>query len=394
MYKSLVVLALMFLVACPVQPKPDPNPTNPEYIIEPVKTGLNTPWSINFAPDGSLYFTSRDSSVVTVRRLNLSTGVVSTFQASSAVRDEGEGGVLGMELSPDFASSQKVYICYSYSKNGVVTDQNRRNRLSSFIILGGALTDETILFDNMLGWSNHNGCRVVLGSDNKLYFSMGDAADYNADADGSGDPAGDGTGNGANKAQVLNSLSGKIFRINIDGSIPSDNPFFATQNGQAKAIWSYGHRNPQGLAFRPNSGELWSTEHGPSNNDELNLIEQGKNYGWATCTGVVATCGALIDYKPAVAQFEPNGSSTIAISDMVFYNANTFPEWKGNLFFVALKTGRLYRLTLNGSSLQNTEILIDNQYGRLRDVTVGTDGNIYFATDQSTNSSIYRIRPK
>ncbi len=390
MYKFLLLLGLVCLVSCPNQP----NPNNPPYLIEPVKTGLNTPWSINFAADGSLYFTSRDSSVVTVSRLNVGTGAVSTFQSPSAVRDEGEGGVLGMELAPDFATSQKVFVCYSYSKGGVVADQNRRNRLSSFVLSGGALTSETILFDNMLGWSNHNGCRVVIGADNKLYFSMGDAADYNADSDGAGDPAGDGSGNGANKAQVLDSLAGKIFRLNLDGSIPTDNPFYAMQSGQARAIWSYGHRNPQGLAVEPVTGNLWSTEHGPDKNDELNLIAKGKNYGWEKCTGIIATCAGLSDYVPAVAQFEPNGSSTIAISDMVFYNASIFPEWKGNLFFVSLKTGRLYRLELSGSSVQKTEILIDNLYGRLRDVTVGTDGNIYFSTDQSTNSSIYRLRPK
>jgi aldose sugar dehydrogenase len=393
MKKRLLLLAWL-LAACNTPTVQPPPTNNPEYVIESVKTGLNTPWSINFASDGGLYFTSRDSSVVTLGRLNVATGAVSTFAHTSAVRDEGEGGVLGMELAADFTTSQKVYVCYSYSKNGVVTDANRRNRLSSFVIAGGALTSETILFDNMLGWSNHNGCRVVLGNDGKLYFSMGDAASYNADADGAGDPANDGTGSGASKAQVLNSLSGKIFRINQDGSIPSDNPFFNTQSGQARAIWSYGHRNPQGLAFRPGTSELWSTEHGPDKNDELNLIASGKNYGWDTCTGTAPSCGTLSDYVPAVAQFEPGGSNTIAISDMVFYNADVFPQWKGNLFFVALKTGRLYRLVLNGSSVQSSQILIDNQYGRLRDVTVGTDGNLYFATDQSSNSSIYRIRPK
>ncbi len=370
------------------------DPSTLARTVETVVSGVNTPWSINFAPDGSLYFTSRDSSEVTVNRLNLATKAITTATATSVVRDEGEGGVLGMELAPDFATTSNIFVCYSYYVGGAVADQNRRNRLSRFTVAATQLTNEVILFDNMLGWSNHNGCRVANGSDGKLYFSMGDAADYNADGDGAADPAGDGTGSGANKAQVKTSLSGKIFRINYDGSIPTDNPFYSSLTGQYRAIWSYGHRNPQGLAFEPQTNVLWSTEHGPSNNDELNVIEAGRNYGWDTCTGTVATCGSLTDYKPAVAQYEPNGSTTIAISDMVFYNANAFPEWRGNLFFVSLKTGRLYRLTLNGQTVQSQQILIDNLYGRIRDVTVGSDGFIYFSTDQSTNSTIYRLKPQ
>jgi aldose sugar dehydrogenase len=362
--------------------------------VETVVGGVNTPWSINFAPDGSLYFTSRDSSVVTVNRLNLTTNAITTATATSAVRDEGEGGVLGLEFAPDFATTSTIFVCYSYFVGGVVNNQNRRNRLSSFTVAGTQLTNEIVLFDNMLGWSNHNGCRVANGPDGKLYFSMGDAADYNANSDGASDPANDGTGSGANKAQVKTSLSGKIFRINYDGSIPTDNPFYSSLTGQYRAIWSYGHRNPQGLAFEPQTNALWSTEHGPNNNDELNVIESGRNYGWDLCTGIAVTCGSLTDYKAAVAQYEPNGSTTIAISDMVFYNANAFPEWRGNLFFVSLKTGRLYRLNLNGQTVQSQQILIDNLYGRIRDVTVGQDGFIYFATDQSTNSTIYRLKPQ
>jgi aldose sugar dehydrogenase len=371
------------------------DPSSLAFAVEPVKSGLNTPWSINFAPDGSLYFTSRDSSRVTVSRLNVGSGTVTTFQAAANnVRDEGEGGVLGMEFAPDFATSNKIFVCYSYYKGGTVSNGNRRNRLSSFVISGGALTNEDILFDDMLGWSNHNGCRVANGPDGKLYFTMGDAADYNADADGAGDPAGDGTGSGAQKAQVKGSLAGKVFRINYDKSIPSDNPFFATSSGSARAVWSYGHRNQQGLAFQPETDTLWSTEHGPDIRDELNVIEKAKNYGWPTCTGTVATCSNYSDYKPAIAQYEPDSSTTIAASDIAFYNTNAFPEWRGNLLMVSLKTGRVYRLTLNGQSVASEQRLVENQYGRLRDVTVGPDGFIYFSTDQSTNSTIYRIKPQ
>jgi glucose/arabinose dehydrogenase len=379
------------------------DPSSLAWALDTVKTGLVNPWSLKFAPDGSLLFTSRNSGQVTVSRMNVSTGdVTATYRASNtSVRAEGEGGVLGMELAPDFATSNKIFVCYSYYKNNQVADQNRRNRLSSFVISGGALTGEVVLFDNMLGWSNHNGCRVANGPDDKLYFTMGDAANYNADADGTGDPAGDGTGNGDNKAQVKTSLSGKVFRINYDGTIPDDNPFYNSLSGQYRAIWSYGHRNPQGLGFEPWTGTLWSTEHGPNVNDELNVIQAGKNYGWPLCTGTANPCGSYngTDYKPAIAQYEPGGNNTIAISDLTFYTGFAFPEWRGNLLFVSLKTGRLYRLTLSGQTIAATQQVIDSptgdpRYARFRDLAVGPDGFIYISTDEGTSSKIYRLRPQ
>lgn len=163
---------------------------------------------------------------------------------------------------------------------------------------------------------------------------MGDAADFPP---------------GAVKAQDKAALAGKIFRINRDGSIPNDNPFYALSTGTARAVWTYGHRNPQGLAFRPGTPELWSTEHGPEVNDELNFIVKGKNYGWPSCTGTAA-CPSIPDYQAAVRQYEPDGKNTIAISDLIFYDVVQVSEWKGKLFFVSLKTGRLYEVTLEDTA--------------------------------------------
>ncbi len=333
--------------------------------VELVKGKLERPWSLNFAPDGRLLFTGRYSGKLS--SLDLKSGQVRVLgQLGDSFRPDGEGGMLGMELDPTFATTGRVYICYSYFKDNVRDGDTKRNRLSSFTLTDKGLTAEKFLIDDMPGWWNHNGCRVILGPDGMLYASMGDAAS---------DPA---------RAQDLNSKAGKIHRVTKDGGIPSDNPF------PNSSVWALGSRNAQGLTFQPGTNVLWETEHGPDTDDELNVIKKGQNYGWPMCRGT-NPCD-VPNYQPAVRSYKPN--ETIAISDMAFYSADAFPAWKGDLFFVALKTGRLYRLELDGERVKSEEILIDNTYGRLRDVTVGPDGFLYFSTDSGEDSSIYRLRPQ
>ena len=342
------------------------------FKIETVKSGLERPWSLNFAPDGRLLFTGRYSG--NLSSLNVQTGEVKVLGNVGNVRADGEGGLMGMELDADFAKTNRVYLCYSYFK-GSQTDANKRNRLSSFVIGQSGLTGEKVLIDDMPGWWNHNGCRVIYSPDQEyLYVSMGDAA---------------GQTPGPGRAQNPNDLGGKTFRIRPDGSIPNDNPFFASNTGMARAVWSIGHRNAQGLAFHPTTGQLWSTEHGPEVKDELNVIKKGRNYGWPNCKGTDA-CN-VPNYEPAVKAYNPDG--TVAMSDMTFYTGNAFPAWKNNLFFVTLKTGRLYQLELEGERIKSERILIDGDYGRLRDVTVGPDGFLYISNDSGQNSSILRLRP-
>lgn len=358
---SMVALLALGLVSCQNNNTP-PGPVS--FRVEEVKSGLGgVPWSIHFAPDGRLLFTNRDLSQIRVSALNLSTGTITHYNGTSAVRDDGEGGILGMELDPNFASNSRVYVCYSISSSGP------RNRLSRFEISGNSLTNELVLLDNMRGASTHNGCRVVWGPDGKLYFSMGDAQDQPA-------------------AQDLSALAGKIFRINPDGSIPTDNPF------PNSPVWTLGHRNPQGLAFQPGTGLLWSTEHGPDVKDELNIIKKGKNYGWPTCMGT-DPCPSINNYEPAIKHY--TATDTIAPSDMMFYTGNVFTAWRTDLFFVTLRTGRLYRLVLSGESVAQEEILIDTNsgphpgFGRLRDIATGPDGLIYLSTD---SGRILRLVPQ
>lgn len=382
-----IALGLLLLAACKTDQGQPPTINYKIELLKDVNAGVI--WSLNFGPEGKLYFTDRDRSFVNLSALEISSGSLTTYTSSAAVRDEGEGGVLGLELDPNFALNKKVYICYSYWKDGDPSaEENARNRVSSFAISGSGLTNEVKLFDDMLGWWNHNGCRVLLSPDKKhLFITMGDAADAPSNVPGEPDKS--------QKAQSKKLLAGKIFRIKPDGSIPTDNPFYNDPEvpGQAKAMWTLGHRNPQGLAFDPSTGKLWSTEHGPDVKDELNLIRAGYNYGWPDCMGT-DPCPAHPPYQPATKEYYSN--DTIAISDMTFYTADTFPAWKGSLFFVTLKTGRMYRLELSGESVAKEELIIgklsdsSGPYGRLRDVTVGPDGFIYFSTD---DSKIYRIVP-
>ncbi|MDW8213374.1 MAG: PQQ-dependent sugar dehydrogenase [Roseiflexaceae bacterium] len=375
MVRYLTPIFLFLIIIALALPERNAVHAAPDYKIEVVKTGLDRPWSINFAPDGRLFFTARNSG--RLYALNVATGAVQTFSGlpPARFRAQQEAGMLGMALDPAFATNGWAYICYSYFDNA----NNPRNRLSRFTVnlTSGSVAEERVLIDAMVGALYHNGCRVVVSPDNQyLFVSMGDATVPTL-------------------AQDLDSTGGKTFRIFKDGSIPTDNPFYDNGRLPRSLIWTLGHRNHQGLAFHPTTGDLWSTEHGPDIMDELNVLIAGRNYGWGWgdppryCLGTV-NCDRVRDFVPPIAVF--NTDSTVAISDMVFYTGSAFPEWFGDLFFVTLKTGRLYRLKINNRTIVEQEILIDNQYGRLRDVTVGPDGYIYISTDE-TNATLLRIRP-
>jgi glucose/arabinose dehydrogenase len=327
--------------------------------LEPLLSGLKHPWAMAFSADGQLYFTER---VGKLTRFGPERHDMMAIFGVPPPRAQGEAGTLGLALDPDFTDNGLIYICYS-SRNA---ENSAINRLSRFHLVNQRLTEETVLFDNMPGAGHHNGCRVIVSPDGAyLYFSMGDAEK-------------------AGMAQTPDYLGGKIFRIALDGAIPGDNPF------RGSAVWSFGHRNPQGLRFRPGTDQLWSTEHGPDTQDELNLIEKGANYGWPICRGT-DQCTALPDYHPALAEFDH--ADTVAISDLIFYSGKAHPQWTGNILFVTLKTGRLYRLVLNGDKVVRTDILINGTYGRLRDIAEGPDGTIYISTDNG-DDSIMQVVPE
>jgi glucose/arabinose dehydrogenase len=264
----------------------------------------------------------------------------------------GEGGLLGLALHPDFSRTGWVYLYYTYQ-----TDQ-LWNRVVRYRLADDQLVEPQVILDRIPGASIHDGGRIAFGPDGKLYVTTGDARDPEA-------------------AQDLASLAGKILRLEPDGSLPPDNPF------PGSPVWTYGHRNPQGLAWT-NDGRLYATEHGPTGDlglaahDEVNLIEPGKNYGWPFVVADLVR-RPLPDAVPPVAQ---SGQTTWAPSGATFVRAGSIPQWQGNLLFAGLRSQALWRLVLtpDGRSAVQLEALYQGEFGRLRTVVEGPDGAIYLLT--------------
>lgn len=254
------------------------------------------------------------------------------------VKRTGEGGLLGMALHPNFEQNKFIYL-YLTASSGTGTI----NRVERYVMDVNSLEDKKTIIDNIPGSSFHDGGRIAFGPDNLLYITTGDAGS-------------------SNLAQDTNSLAGKILRLNDDGSIPEDNPF-------GNAVYSYGHRNPQGLAW-DNNGNLWATEHGRSGVlsglDEINLIEKGENYGWPVIEGDETKermKTPIINSGPDI---------TWAPSGMAYFN--------GSLFFAGLRGESLYKVDINNKSLRNLQTYLKSEYGRLRAVAVGPDGYLYVST--------------
>ncbi len=268
------------------------------------------------------------------------------------VAEVSEAGLLGLALDPQFAQNRYVYVAYTYRTNDN-RFVNRLARLREDPATNKGVMDK-VLIDSVAGAPNHDGGRVKFGPDGKLYWTMGDTQNTLL-------------------SQDISSLNGKILRINPDGTIPADNPF-------RSAVYSYGHRNPQGLAWQPGTGRLYATEHGPSGGgvsccrDEVNLVEPGKNYGWPTITGDQTQSGMIspIVHSGNDRTWAPGGATFV-----------TRGPWAGSLLFVGLRGQALYRLTFDPGDprkVQNLETLFEGQYGRLRDVAEGPDGAIYILT--------------
>jgi glucose/arabinose dehydrogenase len=312
--------------------------------------GLEIPWALQFAPDGRLFYTERRSGMISSVNLDDPRPTPKPFAAIQAVAS-GEGGLLGLALSPAFQSDHLVYVYHSY-----MTPANRiGNRIVRVQEIDGRGQNRTTILDGIPGGLFHDGGRLRFGPDGKLYATAGDAG-------------------GPPWAQDLTSLAGKILRLNPDGSIPSDNPF------PNSPVYSYGHRNPQGIAWHPTTRWLYETEHGPSGDlgafahDEVNLIQAGKNYGWPLIIGDSNDPR----YENPVLH---TGNITWAPSGCSFYNGSNFPSWKDSLFVATLRGVHLHRLEFDeNGQVRFHEALLENQFGRLRDVVQGRDGFLYFCT--------------
>lgn len=319
--------------------------------FEEVATGLEAPWSIAIANDGTIYVTERPGRIRVIRQGVLQPSPVATINVR-AVRGD-ESGLLGLALDPDFDSNRLAYIYYTY------TDPQGQilNRISRLTENNGQLGNELVLLDGIKGASIHDGGRLKIGLDGRLYATTGDATN-------------------GQLAQDLSSFNGKILRLNLDGSIPSDNP-----DPQSR-VYSYGHRHPQGLAWDA-SEHLIASEHGPSGffppaccNDEINLILPRNNYGWPTVWGV-AEDPSFTD--PILS----TGSDTWAPSGMTFYSASNIPEWTGKFLVATLRGRHLRVLDISFSptvQVVSSTAFFSDTYGRLRDVVQGPDGYVYVAT--------------
>lgn len=345
---SVAALALALLLAgctagapASLERAPALQPT-PAIRVEVVARGLDTPWAIAFAPDGRILLTERPGRIRVIEDGVLRPEPWLTLPVAEA----GEGGLLGLALDPQFAENRFAYAAYTYrTEEGTLA--NRLVRLREDPATGRA-SQERVLLDGVPGDVRHDGGRVRFGPDGKLYWTVGDAENQPA----AQDPA---------------ALNGKILRLNADGTVPADNPF------PGSPVYSYGHRNPQGLAWQPGSGRLYATEHGPTGLDEVNLIEPGANYGWPVVGGGETREGMV----PPVIQ---SGSDTWAPSGATFA---TQGPWAGSLLFAGLRGQALFRLTLDPadpSRPQGLERYLQGQYGRLRDVAEGPDGRLHLLT--------------
>ena len=317
-----------------------PPPFAPQ--VEVVAANLEVPWALAFAPDGRLFFTERSGRVRVIADGQLLPTPVAVLPAATTA----ESGLMGLVLDPGFQQNGHIYVMYTLrDPQGQLV-----NRVSRLTVEGNQAGGEAVLLDGIPGATIHDGGRLKFGSDGKLYITTGDAATPSL-------------------AQNPSSLAGKILRLNPDGTVPDDNPV------PGSPVFSLGHRNPQGLAFQPGTGRLFSTEHGPAGNDEVNIIEAGNNYGWPTVQGIAAD-PRFVD---PVAEFTP----AVAPAGATFYNADRLSRWTGSLFFATLRGQHLHRMVLGGPDSRQVaeqERLFEGQFGRLRDVVQGPDGFLYFTT--------------
>ena len=347
---------------------------NTELEVREVTSGLDVPWEMKWGPDGFLWITERDG---LVSRINVDTGEKNVIlDITNQVWQSSEAGLLGMEIHPEFNSgSPYVFLVYTYLSSG----QKEKVVYYEYDANNDQLINETVLLGNIPANPTHSGSRLLILDDLTMLVTTGDVQDWM-------------------DSQNLDVLSGKTLRMSVDisggtaGFIPSDNPI------PNSYVWSWGHRNAQGLALAPN-GKIYSSEHGPSNDDELQILIPGGNYGWPNVQGYcdnqwvdygyaedLTNSYTEIDYcedNDIIEAIWSSGSSTIATSDLIWYDNPAIPEFQNTLLMTVLKDKNLVRFTLSedGSQVESVTEFFNNEWGRLRDICVSPDGKIYLATN-------------
>ncbi len=340
--------------------------------VQTVASGLVHPWSLAFLPDGRMLVTERPGRM----RLVTHEGQLSPpLEGVPEAFASGQGGLLDVVLDRSYAQNKTIYFCFAERAGGGGRTAVARATLNDG---NGRLDDVKIIFrqEGPLSSGNHYGCRIVQASDGNLFVTLGEHFTYR------------------DEAQNLGNHLGKLIRITPDGAAPADNPFVGRANAKPE-IWSYGHRNEQGLAINPASGDLWEIEHGPRGGDEVNIIGKGKNYGWPVIGYGIDYNGERIHNSTTKAGMEQPIKywvPSIAPSGMTFYSAKLFPKWTGSLFTGALEGRMLVRLSLNGNTVTGEERLLQNLNERIRDVRQGPDGALWLLTDNSAGR-ILRVSP-
>ena len=344
---------------------------------------LSSPWGLAFLPDGRMLVTQRAGSMVIVSADGAS--VVATVSGVPAVNSGGQGGLLDVQLDPDFATDPWVYFTFSEDGTGGAGTALARGRL-----VGNALQNVSVLWRQApkVSGGNHYGSRIAFRPDGTLYVTAGDR--------GQDDPSAPGT----QWAQNVARTQGKVVRLNRDGSIPPDNPSFGV--GALPGLWSRGHRNPQGGAVRPGTSDLWLTEHGPQGGDEVNRVLPGRNYGWPLVSygcpygSPVGDACRVGGGTHAPTYEEPKSiwvPTSIAPGGIAFYSGTGFPEWQGNLFVTALAGQTLWRLVIDAGdnvTLREEVAVAKALNRRIRHVREGPDGWLYLLTDDGRIARLAR----
>ena len=333
------------------------------FRVETFIDGFDIPWGMAFLPNKNLIVSDRNGDLW---KINYTNKKKTQISGVPKVRYSGQGGLLDVQIHPDFINNHYIYIGFTdFLKN------KKKKTFTSIIratLINDNLTDYKIIYkadDKYYSKSTvHYGTRIIFDKEGYLYFSIGDRGNRN-------------------QAQLLNTPNGKIHRLNDDGSIPKDNPF-VNNNNAIKSIWTYGNRNPQGLAIHPTSLIIFETEHGPKGGDELNILSSGSNYGWPEITYGKNYSGTTITkhtHKKGMEQPVIHWTPSIAVCGIDFYDGNIFKNWKNNLMVTSLKFENLYRREITNNEIIDQE-LIYHAGSRIRDVETGPDGYIYVALEE------------
>lgn len=353
-------------VIAPTTPKASALQFEPRRVAWP----FDLPWGAAFLPDGRILVTEGAGALRVVENGTLMTQPI---QGVPEVISGGHAGLLDVLVSHDFETSHRIYLSYTHGAPGAIS-----MRVMSAVLGETALTEQTVIFDSRPAQPGYDqiGGRLSYGPDGLLYLTLGDRTDKG-------------------RAQDLMDHSGTIVRIREDGSIPDDNPFIGRSDALPE-IYSYGHRNPQGLVTSRNDGKLWSVEHGPYGGDELNLIEAGANYGWPLVTYGIDYDGSIISDKttaPGINEPIYKWVPSVAPSSLASYAGDVMPEnWRGNFLLGTLSGERFIRLTVTDGNVTSEEQMLHETIGRIRNVIVGPDGYVYLLTD-GHSAALYRLEP-